>query len=162
MKIIIVVLVLVCIHFYLISRKQRKIIRGLKSSDEINRLKGYFEMTSRWVKNLQDDVSVVDYLKEKNIQTIAIYGMGNLGELLEKEIIGSDITIQYAIDKNAEIYKYASKDFLIIEPEDITKQEKVDAIIVTPVFAYNKICENLEKYNLSIPIISLDNIIFKD
>ena len=65
----------------------------------------------------------------------------------------SNIEVRYVIDKNAEnIYA----DVEVKKPED--DLEEVDAVIVTAVFFFDEIEEQLEK-SLDCPIISLEDIV---
>lgn len=144
-------------HFYLQNRKIKKV----EKSDLDNRYMLYFSLTTQWIKNKQENIELAQYFHDKSIKTIAIYGLGSMEELLYNELKDSDIEIKYMTDQNARAYQFAIKEFPVIFPSEIPNQEPVDAIIVTPIFAYQAICNDLEKYNCSAEIISLEDIIFE-
>lgn len=120
----------------------------------------YFALTTQWTVNLQDGLKIADYLRKKNIKKIAIYGKGNLEELLTRELKGTDISIEYYIDQNAEKYRFVTKDEVVITCDKIKEQKEVDAVIVTPVLAYDLICHDLENRDVSFKVISLEDIIY--
>ena len=77
-----------------------------------------------------------------------------LNQIVE-ELKNSNIEIAYGIDKNASgIYT----DINMVTPEE--NLEKVDAIIVTPVFFFDEIEEELSK-KIDCPIISLEDILYE-
>lgn len=114
-----------------------------------------FLMMDQWVKVKQDGKNLADYFEKQNYKTIAIYGMSYAGERLCEELKNSNITIKYAIDKNAaSLYSEVE----ILSPEDTL--EEVDAIIVTPIFFMDEIEEMLSK-KVDCPIISLEDILYE-
>lgn len=113
-----------------------------------------FRLQNQWVKVKQENKSIVSYLHDNAIKSVAIYGMSFVGERLLKELENSDIEVKYAIDKNADrIYT----DIEVVTPEE--KLDEVDAIIVTPVFFYNEIAENLSG-KVDSEIISIEDILY--
>ena len=79
--------------------------------------------------------------------------MGELGSRLYEELRGTSVEVKYAIDKDA-MSVYSDIDVLELE-DDLPN---VDAIVVTAVFAYDSISENLED-KISCPILSLGDIV---
>ncbi|MEH2951326.1 hypothetical protein [Sporofaciens sp. JLR.KK001] len=111
------------------------------------------QVMNQWIINKQEGKSLVTFFEENGYKTIAIYGMSYLGERLEDELRDSGIKIAYAIDKNAEnIYA----DVEVRDPEDA--MDEVDAVIVTSVFFFDEIEEQLENV-FDCPIISLEDIV---
>ena len=81
--------------------------------------------------------------------------MSYAGERLLEELKDSKIDVKYGIDKNADgIYS----DIELVTMED--KLETVDAIVVTPIFFFDQIEEELSK-KISCPIISLEDILYE-
>lgn len=108
---------------------------------------------NQWIINKQEGKSLVNFFEENNYKSIAIYGMSYLGERLMDELKDTGIEVRYAIDKNAEnIYT----DIDMKTPED--DLDSVDVVIVTAVFFFDEIEEQLEK-KIDCPIISLEDII---
>ncbi len=111
------------------------------------------QVMNQWIINKQEGKSLVTFFEENGYKTIAIYGMSYLGERLEDELRDSGIKIAYAVDKNAEnIYA----DVEVRDPEDA--MDEVDAVIVTSVFFFDEIEEQLENV-FDCPIISLEDIV---
>ncbi|MGN0157480.1 MAG: hypothetical protein ACI39N_09530, partial [Lachnospiraceae bacterium] len=81
-----------------------------------------------------------EYFYEKSeIQTIAIYGLGKLGELFYDEIKTLPVKVVYGIDKTKEEFGILP----IKRPEDIF--ETVDRIVVTVLNECDQIKAELEK-----------------
>ncbi len=111
------------------------------------------QVMNQWIINKQEGKSLVTFFEENGYKTIAIYGMSYLGERLEDELRDSGIKVAYAIDKNAEnIYA----DVEVRDPKDA--MDDVDAVIVTSVFFFDEIEEQLENV-FDCPIISLEDIV---
>ncbi len=111
----------------------------------------YYELTSN-ILLLEDKNMFERYFEQHGYNRIAIYGFGILGEILFKMVKGSKIKVMYGIDNEIK----CDMDIKIYSIDD--KLEKVDAIIVTAVFAFEEIEKRLERTVLC-PIISLENII---
>lgn len=111
-------------------------------------------MMDRWVRVKQEGKSLVNYFKEKGYRSIAIYGMSYSGITLLDELSGSEIKVKYGIDANADkIYS----DIPVLKLTD--HLEKVDAVIVTPIYYFDEIEKNISE-KMACPIIPLDDVIF--
>lgn len=111
------------------------------------------QVMNQWIKNKQEGKSLVSFFEEHEYKTIAIYGMSYLGERLKDELRDSSIKVSYAIDKNAENI-YADIDVKGLEDD----MDAVDAVIVTAVYFFDEIEEQLEEI-FDCPIISLEDIL---
>lgn len=112
-------------------------------------------LMNQWVQVKQDGKSLDSYFEKYEYKKIAVYGMNFVGQTLCKELEGSHIQISYAIDKNAEnIYA----DFDVVTLED--NLEDVDAVIVTPIYYFDEIEEQLAS-KMSCPIISMEDILYE-
>lgn len=108
----------------------------------------------RWLQIHQKGKTLVEYFKKHNYKTVAIYGMKELGERLLDELKDSEITVSYAIDRNADqIYK----DVDILTPDD--ELDPVDVIVVTAIYYFDEIEGTLSK-KVDYPIVSLEDILF--
>lgn len=135
-----------------------------KESDFHNRYKSYYTTSNQWLINKNEGKSVGDYFKENDYKTIAIYGMGTMGELFYDELKkSSDIKVKvaYFIDKNAEDLYYGIDDLPVVNLDDISSQEDVDAIIVTPIYDFDKIEKDLNDAGVNAEIISLEDIVYE-
>lgn len=109
----------------------------------------------QWLRVRQEGKTLVEYFKKQGYKTVAIYGMKELGERLYDELQGSDITVKYVIDKNAdEIYA----DVDVITPDE--ELEPVDVIVVTALYFFDEIEEMLSD-KVDYPIISLEDILYE-
>ena len=110
---------------------------------------------NQWVAVKQEGKNLADYFDKQGYKSIAIYGMSYAGERLLEELKCSDIQVQYGIDKNADnIYM----DVNIVTMEDELKP--VDAIVVTPIFFFDDIEEELSQ-KIDCPIISLEDVLYE-
>lgn len=117
-----------------------------------------FEISSRifnkWLCIRQKGQNLIPYFEDNLIHTVAIYGMGALGERLFDELKETSIEITYAIDRIADSKK---KPGLKIYGNNELDYPQTDVIIVTPVQDYWQIVEQL-KDRISMPIVSLEDI----
>ena len=128
-----------------INEKQKK----------IDKFKGYYNMLNQWLMLKQEGKSLEKYFEDNNYKTIAIYGMGEMGNRLYDELKETEIEVKYAIDKNA-AGAYSELDIRELEDE----LEEVDAVIVTATFAFDEIEGELGNI-FSCPIISLDDVVYE-
>jgi len=124
-----------------------------KKSEKVNKFKSYYNMLNQWLVLKGQGKSLEEYFTGNGYKTIAIYGMGEMGNRLYEELKDSDIEIQYAIDK-APGAVYSELEVREAEEE----MDKVDVVIVTATFAYDEIKEELED-KFTCPIISLEDVI---
>lgn len=112
------------------------------------------QMFNQWLIDKQEGKSLVKFFEDNEYKSIAIYGMSYLGERLLDELKDSGIEVKYAIDKNADNI-YADVEIKRLE-DDLPK---VDAIIVTAVFFYDEIEEELSEL-VDYPVISLEDVLY--
>ena len=109
----------------------------------------------QWLQIRQEGKTLVEYFTRNGFKTVAVYGMKELGERLCDELKGSDVTVRYAIDRNADTI-YADVD--VVTPEE--ELAEVDVIVVTAITYFDEIEEMLcEKVDC--PIVSLEDILYE-
>ena len=111
-----------------------------------------FIVACKWIGVLQDGKSIRDYFSERRTEKVAIYGMGDLGRCLLRELQQIDVKVEYIIDKNQ---NQKMKGYSFFSPEDYLPE--VDIIIITPSYDYLEIAENLNK-RVKAAIISLQSL----
>lgn len=111
----------------------------------------YYNVLNKWMKQKENGGSVAETLRQQGVQKIAIYGMGDMARHLQHELADTDIVIKYAIDRSF----FAISDLDVYLPDSELPQ--VDAVIVTPVFEYESICNCLQQ-KLSCPILSVADL----
>lgn len=124
-------------------------------SEKVDKFKGYYNMLNQWLILKQEGKNLSEYFTSNGYKTIAIYGMGEMGNRLYDELKDSDIEVKYAVDKNA-ASTYSELEVIDLEDDF----EPVDAMIVTATFAYDKIEEDLGG-KIDFPIISLEDVVYE-
>ena len=66
-----------------------------------NRMERNYYVTLEWLALKIRKKSLAEYLLERDIHSVAIYGMGYLGELLWEDLKDTSISVAYGIDRNA-------------------------------------------------------------
>lgn len=112
-------------------------------------------MMNQWVRVKQEGKNLSEYFSRNGYRKIAIYGMSYAGETLLEELKGTDITVAYGIDKNADSI-YADVD--IVTAEDALAE--VDAIVVTSITFFDEIKEVLNG-RVNCPVISLEDVLYE-
>lgn len=135
-------------------KKEREIAYCRKSAEKALREMKLFE---QWLFVRQDDKRISDYFQKRNIHTIAIYGMGNIGERLYDELRDGDVTVKYAIDQKG---KRICSDIDVISNPDSSMLEKVDAIVVTTVHCFEEVRRKISA-KTNILVLSLEEILYE-
>lgn len=125
-----------------------------QKAEKVDKFKTYYDMLNQWLILKQEGKSLERFFLSKGYKTIAIYGMGEMGNRLYKELKGTNVEVKYAIDKAAGT-TYAEIDVFTIED----KLPEIDAVIVSAVFAFEEIEGELESI-LDCPILSLKDVIY--
>ena len=139
----------VCFVFGKISR----IHDNNLSREKAAKLYDFYLVLLQWLKNYQLGKKIAIYLKQQGINTVAIYGMKELGECLYDELKGSDICVKYVIDKAADQIFAECK---IVTPD--SELDEVDMVIVTAIHYYEDIKKNLLNKNVRV-VISLSDLL---
>ncbi len=108
-----------------------------------------------WMMTKQNGASFEQFLLDKGIHTIAIYGMSYMGIRLFHELEHGNVHIAYGMDQEV---KAEIPRLKIYKPDEASK-DGIDAVIVTAIFAFDIIKKNLEQLGFG-KIISLDEIIY--
>ena len=121
----------------------------------IGKFEMYYNLLERWLTVHEEGRTLSDILAQREIFTIALYGMGKIGKHVINELKGSSITVVYAIDRA----KSGLYDSIVVKRIDDTLP-KVDAVLVAAVYYFDEIEETLRKY-VTYPIISLEEILYE-
>lgn len=113
-----------------------------------------FQLMERWVKVKQHGKSMAEILEKKGYYNIAVYGMSYVGKRLIKELKGSNINVNYGIDRRIDL---CCEDVEIVSAASDLK--KVDAIVVTAVYYFDDIEITLSK-KVGCPIISIEELLY--
>lgn len=125
-----------------------------QNTKKVDKFRSYYEVLNQWLMLKQEGKQLESFFEKNKYQTIAIYGMGELGNRLSKELEGSSIHVKYYLDKVAAC---TDSEQNIIDLED--DLEPIDAVIVTAIFAFDEI-EEFMSSKVECPIISLEEVVF--
>ena len=127
-----------------------------KKEEKIDKFKNYYTVLNQWLINKNEGKNLDTYFIKNGYKTIAIYGMGEMGNRFYEEMQKSkEVKVAYAIDKNAgAVYS----DLEVYDLDD--NLEAVDAVIVTATFAYEDIAAKLEEV-IDFKVISLEDVVFE-
>lgn len=132
-----------------------KSIIGTPTSEKEDKFRAYYNVLNQWLSVLHEGKSIERYFYDKNYRTIAIYGMGEIGNRLYEELSNSDVQVKYAIDKNADTV------FSNLEVKSLNDRlEDVDAVIVAVPHIFEEVKLRLEG-KVSCAIISLEDILYE-
>ena len=118
-----------------------------------NKMLKYYITLNNWIGKKQKNINLSSYFEKLGYNSVAIYGMKEVGERLYEELKDTKTEVKYAIDQNAESI-YADIDVYL--PDD--NLPEVDVIVVTATYYYNSILNNI-KDKVHCPIVSLDDVI---
>lgn len=118
-----------------------------------NKMLKYYVTLNNWIGKKQKNINLSSYFEKMGYNSVAIYGMKEVGERLYEELKDTKTEVKYAVDQNAESI-YADID--VYSPDDDLPE--VDVIVVTATYYYNSILNNI-KDKIACPIISLDDVI---
>lgn len=122
----------------------------------------YYQLTLRWLNNDADGKKVKQYLHNKNISRIAVYGNGDFGNILRNQLQKDDtVEIVCFIDRSRGRRNQSSGQIPVIDIGEVGDwKDMIDAIIVTPILEFEAIKKDIEK-NINTEIISLQSIIYE-
>lgn len=112
-----------------------------------------FLLMDRWMMAKQQGKSLERCLRQKGIASVAVYGMGYLGERLKDELKNTGIHIRYLIDQKQ---KAVCSEFPVYDPD--WKLPGTDAVIVTAVHDFDHIKRRLGRHN-AVKIISFEDLV---
>lgn len=127
-----------------------------QKAEKVDKFKGYYNMLNQWLIIKQEGKNLSEYFLKNDYNSIAIYGMGEMGNRLYDELKGTDVKVSYAVDKNAHC---AYSELEVLDPDECEYKE-VDCIVVTATFAFDEIEEKLEEV-ISFPIVSLEDVVYE-
>lgn len=122
--------------------------------DRLAKFEDYFAISNKWLKNRNMGIPVLDYFKQHNYETIAIYGMGELGKRLYEELKNQGKEVAFVLDRCARGGLDPNMNVCSMDE----KLPDVDVIVITPTFDYASIEEQLKKVT-DAKIISIKDVV---
>lgn len=92
-------------------------------------------------------------LNHQGIQTVAVYGMGYVGQKVVELLEMAQIKVCYGIDKNSSA---VVGDIRVMNPENISNDMQM--IVITPELYYKDIYATLKK-QVNVPIVRLSELL---
>lgn len=106
---------------------------------ESNRNKKKFELICQWMKLKIQGISLMEFFQDRGIRSIAIYGMGEIGQLMYDELaMENETLIRYAIDQSGMRYVESLPTYCLDR-----NLPEVDAIVITPVLITDQLEEKI-------------------
>jgi lactate dehydrogenase-like 2-hydroxyacid dehydrogenase len=124
-----------------------------KLKEENTKFKEFNELLLMWLQDYQDGRRVVDFFRKNDYKSVAIYGFGDLGATLASELEGTDVEVEYVIDRAAD---FVYTELKVFRPEDSLPD--VDVVVVTAIHYFDDIKSYMEK-RISCPIVSMETVI---
>lgn len=127
--------------------KKEQIYSGIKKNEDV---------LNQWLVFKQAGIGLDKILKEQNIKTVAIYGMGIMGRHVLRELISSDIVIKYGLDNK----KMTPIDGIPVK--SLREELEIPDLIINSVLKIPD-KENIEKEIQEVVgcrVISLDTLLF--
>ena len=153
-----VIIVLIKIVFYFITMIFTAFCFGVivcKNKDKTTlKYKTYYKMMLAWMEVLENDWSLERFFKERGFDRIAIYGGKDAGGHLIRQLRNTSIEDKYIIDRS--MFSGSLNMLPIYRPDEMLPE--IDAVIVTPVWDFDQIKEQLVN-RVKCPIISLEEVI---
>lgn len=117
-----------------------------------DKYRSYFRILDRWLSVEEQGGSIVKFFLENQLNNIAIYGWGKMGKHLFWKLAKTSVNVSYIIDQHI---TQESDHISVKKMED--NLPRVDAVIVTATFDFQKIKYQLKKKNIG-RIISMIEI----
>lgn len=149
------ILIFVISGLYIKEKKNRKKIK--KQEIDIQKDNLIMETLVQWIQIEHEKKSVSYFLNQLGYKTVALYGYGYVGRELEKILLDDGtITISCVIDKNVLVRMNGEK---IIHPSN--ELPDTDVIVVTSLYYYQEIKEELIKLGVTADIVSFDSLLYQ-
>lgn len=132
-----------------ISREKKRL------EEKVFRYEKYWKILDRWLYLRERGNRLEQSLKKRNINSVAVYGMGMLGMHLLEEFRKSDVNVSYGIDMKKDKIRTDIPVYSIYE-----ELPETDAIVVTVPYAFDEIKERLER-KAPYLILSLETLIME-
>jgi len=120
---------------------------------QMKRLVPRARIFDKWLSLKEDGINISRYFEEKEIRSVAIYGMGQLGRHLLCDLKQSNVSVEYVIDRRRSIID------IDLEVYDLDGAPiSVDAVVVALDYEYENVMKRLEERGFQ-KVLLLEKII---
>lgn len=119
---------------------------------DLNKYANYYTLLDFWMKNMEEGKNISEFFQSRSYKKIGIYGIAGVGCHLIDQLLKSDIKVLYTIDKM--IVNIGGKRL----EECYENLPNIDVMVITPVYDYPIIKEDIKSY-INADIISLEEVI---
>lgn len=127
-----------------------------KEHDQRIKITEFYDILIRWIALYQENETIAGWMAERGYKRIAVYGMGELGELIYRELVRENLDVRCAIDKNADNLNL--KKIKALKPMDDLPE--LDVVIVSLPRYFEQIRSDLGHITRA-DIVSIEDIIFE-
>ena len=114
---------------------------------------------SQWLEKKIEGNSIEKYLVDRKYQVISIYGCGSIGKMFYEDMIqNSSIKVQSFIEKESKEIEWNTGRLEVYSIKQVD-YSGIDAIIVTPFYAFEQIKSDLNNLGCNVPIISIEELV---
>lgn len=124
------------------------------SKKRADKLLSFFELMDQWLSCKEQNYQFTKYFDENNIESVAIYGIGKIGNHLKYELEKGGITLSYVIDESVNAF-YGKEEHYNLKD----KLPMVDVVIVTSVNEYEEVKKKILDNNRMLHVISVDKVL---
>lgn len=134
----------------LLKEKNRLLLKACVQK-KVQKHRQYAQTEQKLQEMLLKKEQIRDYLKQDEITSLAVYGYGVYGKKLLACLEEGNVQVAYVIDEHAGAFKQTRWQLKTMRE----KLEEVDLVVVTPIFAFEAIREQLST-KINSKCISLD------
>lgn len=158
MRLIIWILLIICFAisiyaFFMTFVFKLYFARTQEEISKVQKMIRINESFNKWLELKQNNYRLKGYFENNNYKSVAIYGMGDLGKRLFRELVDDGVLVSYTIDRNIGV---DDKYKMIVLPERLPE---VDVVIVTAVSSFDDIYLDL-KGRFNGEIVSIEDVLW--
>ncbi len=132
---------------YILENKQRK----------MDKYYSYFIVLERWMSYKEKGYEICSFFEDNHVQSVAIYGMGKIGQHLKYELDRSGIKLAYVVDQGESVIYGKEKHYNLYDNLPL-----VDMIIVTPINEFTEIKDKILNNNKKLKVVSIEELFQRD
>lgn len=128
---------------------------------ERDKFKLYYEICCRWLYLKNKGKTVSNYLKTQEIESVVIYGCGDIGKRVIEELLKDNSIEVIALDKNASIVDAPVKVINPFEETETKDWKNMEMAIITSEYYFDIVYTDLRKLGYEKIIVPFSDILMK-